>query len=250
MNIELDGVSLDLAFLPEEHQQAAADAITDAWQAGTTGLKSKNVGLIQQVKDLKEQAKIAGSDNNAELAIRLSETQEQLSQAKNDLQIAEHNATQSAKKLEAAESKAGEMSNKHDNLVKTTALTEQLNQVGVSDPHLLAASRAMLMADVSLGEDGTPIMNEMALSEALKTWAESDAGKSFVGAGGNSGGDADNNGKPGTHTGPNPWKAETRNYTEQSRILRESPELAKTLEAEAGSSGLAPPVVNTPQAAA
>lgn len=43
--------------------------------------------------------------------------------------------------------------------------------------------------------------------------------------------------KPGDKSGPsrkNPWKAETRNLTEQGKIVRENPTLAKKLAAEAG----------------
>jgi len=45
--------------------------------------------------------------------------------------------------------------------------------------------------------------------------------------------------KPGHNSPPastttNPWKKETRNLTEQMRILKENPELAKRLKAEAG----------------
>lgn len=48
-----------------------------------------------------------------------------------------------------------------------------------------------------------------------------------VGGGAGGGG-----GRPGSKT--NPWKAETRNITEQARIQREDPELAKRLRGEAG----------------
>jgi hypothetical protein len=39
---------------------------------------------------------------------------------------------------------------------------------------------------------------------------------------------------PNPDTKNNPWKKETLNYTDQGRILREDPELAKTLKAAAG----------------
>lgn len=39
---------------------------------------------------------------------------------------------------------------------------------------------------------------------------------------------------PNPDTKKNPWKKETLNYTDQGRILREDPELAKTLKAAAG----------------
>ena len=40
-------------------------------------------------------------------------------------------------------------------------------------------------------------------------------------------------GTPVEHNGPNPWAKETLNLTEQGRILREDPELAKKLQAQA-----------------
>jgi outer membrane translocation and assembly module TamA len=52
--------------------------------------------------------------------------------------------------------------------------------------------------------------------------------KSNVGGGSNPGGKA--------FTGPNPWAAESRNLSEQGRILREDPDLAKRLQ-EAAKAG-------------
>ena len=64
-------------------------------------------------------------------------------------------------------------------------------------------------------------------------WANTDEGKSFVGARGDSGGGADP-GKGGPDTGANPWKRETLNLTEQARIDREDPQRAERLRKAAG----------------
>lgn len=46
------------------------------------------------------------------------------------------------------------------------------------------------------------------------------------------GGATGNDGKPGAKN--NPWKQDTFNLTEQGRITRDNPDLAKKLKAEAG----------------
>ena len=247
MQLELSGVSLDLSFIPEEHHEKAKESITSAWEAGTSGLQRKNGELIQQTKDLKEQVRNTSEGNSAEAAIRLSEAQEEINGLKNDLQVAEHNSKQLASKLEVSEAKAREMGDKHDGLVKNTALEEQLNAVGVQDPHLRAAAKALLLADVALGEDGAALMGEKALSEAIAEWSESEAGKAFRSNGDPSGGGATNDGKGGELTGENPYK--TGNFTEQAKLAAENPELAQRLETEAGLGFIPTPITQGEQTA-
>ncbi len=59
---------------------------------------------------------------------------------------------------------------------------------------------------------------EQAVNERFKAGGRNDVG----------------GGNPGTHTGPNPFAKDTLNLTEQGRLLRDNPELAKKLAAEAG----------------
>jgi hypothetical protein len=102
-------------------------------------------------------------------------------------------------------------------------------------PELKRAAAALLREGVELkDDDGEPVAYKggLPLAEAIKLWAEGDEGKPFVLAG-NSGGGAPGGGK-GTHPGPNPWKqGPSFSLTEQDRIARDKPDLAKRLMAEA-----------------
>jgi len=101
-------------------------------------------------------------------------------------------------------------------------------------PELKRAAAALLREGVELkDDDGEPVAYKggLPLAEAIKLWAEGDDGKPFVLAG-NSGGGAP--GGKGAHSGPNPWKqGPSFSLTEQDRIARDKPDLAKRLMAEA-----------------
>ena len=234
MSIELSGLSVDLSFLPADLLEQAESVVTDAWNTGVSGLQAKNRDLIAQQKELKEQVRSASDGNSAEAAIRLSEMQEKLNTVENDLRVAQHNNKQSLTKLENAEKKAVELAGKHDSLVKTTALTEELGKAGVQDPALLAASRALLMQNVTLADDGALLMGEKSLSEAMAEWKDGE-GKAFRTAGTNGGGNAHSNGGGASFAGSNPFKqGDGFNLTKQNEILMTQPELAAQLQAEAG----------------
>lgn len=70
------------------------------------------------------------------------------------------------------------------------------------------------------------------LAEVVKG-IEADVGVSLAlkQAPGNIGGGSNPGG--GQHSGPNPWDKKTRNLTEQARISKDDPELARTLKAQA-----------------
>lgn len=232
MNIELDGVSLDLGFVPAEHHEKLAEQIKSAWETGVSGLKRKNAELINDVKAARESAKHAGEGQVGELASQLTSAQEKATNLENELQIVQHNLDQAQKKSAEFSADAEKWQGKHGELVKSTGLTQELAKIGVSNPALLDGSRALLMGQVSQGEDGSLKMGDKDLSEALKEWSETDAGKAFVGTGGNAGGDA-GGGKPGGYEGKNPWAKDSFSLTEQMRVAGENPELAKQLEAAA-----------------
>lgn len=123
------------------------------------------------------------------------------------------------------------------------ALNESLAAAGVTDPVYLKAARSMLRDQLEVIEDDDGSLSILAqdpdlgtrlpAGDFIKNWAETEEGKSFVGARNNGGGGAEG-GKPSTDAKVNPWKADSLNLTEQARIEREDPQQAARLKAAAG----------------
>lgn len=67
----------------------------------------------------------------------------------------------------------------------------------------------------------------------MREWAQTDEGKAFIEAAGNSGGGAHGGGS-GSGKVNNPWSREHWNMTEQARIFREDPERARKMAAAHG----------------
>lgn len=76
-------------------------------------------------------------------------------------------------------------------------------------------------------------MGDESISDFMARWGRSDKAKKYRPASGNEGSGARNSDAPGG-SATNPFKAETRNLTEQGRLVKENPTLAKRLAKEAG----------------
>lgn len=207
-------------------------------------LRAENETLKARVEDLPEDF---DGDAYEELK-RLAEGKGPADPAELERTIADRvqKATQKAEKratdAEAARDQAKErLREKERNEVLASALAD----AGVTDPVYLKAARAMLRDQLTVEEDeDTGEISVLALdaelnikipaAEHIKTWAQSDEGKSFVGERGNAGGGADGSGKGNKDSGPNPWKRETLNLTAQARIMREDPARAERLMKAAG----------------
>jgi len=115
------------------------------------------------------------------------------------------------------------------------SLTDALVAAGVGKQFIKAA-KALLKDEIKVAYEGDEILatiKSLPLSSAIKEWAESEEGKEFVVAPNNGGGgNTGVKGKPSSQN--NPFKKETLNLTEQGRLKREDPDLAKQLASEAG----------------
>lgn len=76
-------------------------------------------------------------------------------------------------------------------------------------------------------------LGEIPIKDYVEAWSRKDEAAPFLPASGNKGSGA-TNGKAGGNARVNPFKAETRNLTEQMRLMKENPTLARQLAAEAG----------------
>ncbi|NNE83627.1 MAG: hypothetical protein HKN28_06620 [Alphaproteobacteria bacterium] len=123
------------------------------------------------------------------------------------------------------------------------ALTNALVEANIAAPYMKAAKamhRASLTVIEQDGEfqvaavgpnDGTD--QAQTPGAFIAAWANSDEGRAFIAAPRNGGGAATGSGAAESRI-PNPWRNESFNRTEQARIARDDPALAKRLARAAG----------------
>jgi hypothetical protein len=136
--------------------------------------------------------------------------------------------------VKAELTEANDLINSH---VKLSTLRRVMNEANIHKPYL-GAVEALLTSRITIegkGKDAVVLLDDKPIDEAMKSWASSEDGKVFVAAPGNGGGGG-GRGPGGGGQQNNPWKKDSLNLTEQGRIQRENPELARQLASEAGKS--------------
>lgn len=123
------------------------------------------------------------------------------------------------------------------------ALTNALVEANIAAPYMKAAKamhRASLTVVEQDGEFQVAAVGSNGGTDQAQTpgafiaaWANSDEGRAFIAAPRNGGGAATGSGAAGSRI-PNPWRDESFNRTEQARIARDDPALAKRLARAAG----------------
>ena len=143
------------------------------------------------------------------------------------------------RRLKAATSQAEKYRAALEATLVEAALTNALVEANIAAPFLKAA-KAMHRANLAVVEEdgvfqviaGGPDQNQTP-DEFIAAWAENEEGRAFIAAPRNAGGAANGSGAPGSRE-PNPWRDESFNRTEQARIARDDPALAKRLARAAG----------------
>jgi hypothetical protein len=128
--------------------------------------------------------------------------------------------------ITALETQLQESENKIKDVRTAAAIERELLKANAKFPDLLVGK--FDKSKVEVLEDGTV----RGLEDQLKTIKESY--KDLFGETRVVGTPPGKGDPPNPDTKNNPWKKETLNYTEQGRILKEEPELAKQLKAAAG----------------
>ncbi len=195
---ELGGTTSNLQTLLES--DAGKAAIAASVETATAGLKSKRDELLEANRKLKD-----------ELAARQEESVKTLS------------------KLNRASATVQQ-------LLVDNGLSDALTMAKVA-PEFVPAARALIKSreDIAIGDtDGQPtaVIGEQSLAEYVAQWADSDEGRPFIAPPANSGGGTvvSASGRPRP---ANPWSKDSRNLSEQARILREDPERAARLKVAA-----------------
>ncbi len=158
--------------------------ITEVTEAATEALSAKNRELLGEVKTLKAKAKGADIDPTEHANL-----QTQVEELTGKLAAAEGKSKKEIEKLTKDLTDKDGALRKH--LVEQ-GLTEAAVKAGVP-AHYLEAVKAMHGSKVQLEQkDGAYVatLDGKPLAESLTSWAQSDQGKHFVAAPGNSGGGA------------------------------------------------------------
>jgi len=143
------------------------------------------------------------------------------------------------RKLSEIEQERDGLRNELHRHIRDSALTTALSKEKIDEPYFDAAmalfrSRVKVVEDegklVPMIEDET--MGEVPVDKFVKEWGQTDQGKAFKQAAGNTGG----GGRGGNGSGKvkNPWSPDNWNMTEQGRITREDPERARKMASEYG----------------
>ncbi len=145
--------------------------------------------------------------------------------------------------LEAATSQAEKYRAALEATLVEAALTNALVAANIAAPFMKAA-KAMHRANLTVVEENG-VFNVVAAGSGedpdrplspdrfIAIWANSEEGRAFIAAPRNGGGAAYGSGAAGSRV-PNPWRDESFNRTEQARIARDDPALAKRLARAAG----------------
>jgi len=145
--------------------------------------------------------------------------------------------------LEAATSQGERYRTALEATLVEAALTNALVEANIAAPFMKAA-KAMHRASLTVVEEsgafnvvaagpGDNPDRSLSPDRFIAVWANSEEGRAFIAAPRNSGGAANGSGAAGSRV-PNPWRDESFNRTEQARIARDDPALAKRLARAAG----------------
>jgi hypothetical protein len=183
-----------------------------------------------ELEDLRQ--RVAAGGGNKDHQAELQRLKQQMEQA------AANREKKLKDQIEALEGEKEELSGQVKKLVVDEGLTKALVAVGVK-PSFLKAAKAMLRDSVKVEtEGGSPRavietdLGPQPLEQFVATWAGSDDGKEFVEKAKGSGADGSNGKDKGGGPSGNPWMKDSRNVTEQGRIVREDkPKAARLMKA-------------------
>lgn len=222
--------------------------------------RDNNTDLLKKNKDLEEKLQPIEALGGAEGLKKLQELQHKIegdevlklfSEGKReeyDQRLTSRMQEKFTRELDARDKKIGELDGEVARLKQdiqdrdvSAAIDKACDEVRVDPMYRDAASmlvRKYIKYEdgkiVVIGDDGKeafgPNAKPATVADALETMREKKPAFFLP----SSGGGASGGGKGGGGATTNPWKRESLNLTEQARIIREQPEQAKRLKAEAG----------------
>lgn len=150
--------------------------------------------------------------------------------------------TKAAKDLKAKDDEIASLNGFLERKLVDSALDAAMDEVGVI-PGTKKAVRALIKDEykpkvVRDGEDRRAVittdLGDVGIEDFMKSWAKTKDADDFMPASDNNGSAARNGGDRTRGGGPNPFAKDTRNITEQMRLMKEAPDQARLLAREAG----------------
>ncbi|WP_404415524.1 hypothetical protein [Brevundimonas vesicularis] len=148
-------------------------------------LKANNAKLLKEAAEARKRA--------AEAEAKIAEREEADARAAEEQEKAKGEFAKVEGRLTA---ERDDWKAKYENLVGTNALTTALIEAKVDDIYKPAVTALLKEKGIKITKDGEPQIEGRSLTDYVKEWAASDAGKPFI-LDGNSGGGAPGGGSPG-----------------------------------------------------
>lgn len=215
---------------------AALEEAREEHESEVARLNNKNSELLGK---LAKARKDNGGDNTEEISRlerELDETKHELGAAQSKLRVAERDLKRASEERDAAARERDSERENYRNEFVENRLTSALSENNVASIHTDAV-KALLKAKNKItvegeGDERQVLVNGKPLGDFVKEYAASDAGKHYVVAPANSGGDA----KPNGNGNPNGLK-KLEEYTEAERLdmARNRPEEWKRVQEAANS---------------
>lgn len=167
----------------------AKAALAAAIEEATSGLKSKNVELLAELKAARKGQAIDPAE--------VEKLEAKIDGLTGELTAANKATKDATKAAETATKALAQETGFTQKLLVDNGLVSELTKNGVTNAAHLKAAQAMLRAGVQIvadGESRAAKFGDKPLSDYVKEWAGSDEGKHFVAAPVNSGGGAQGGG--------------------------------------------------------
>lgn len=233
--------------------QAAAEALAAKMvEQQVGGLKAKRDELLGEVKRLKGRAGMLPDDFDPEeykaLKSAAAKAEEERLRKEGDFdKWRQQMQDERDRLLGEAQAERDKAFSQRDSYVQRTEVIANIAKAdGIADllePHVMAQTKVFVTDNGPVvkvvDKEGHPRINgqtgkELTLADLLSEMKESDVfAPAFRGSRATGGGANGSAGNGGASKTVNPWKADSRNLTMQGQILRENPELAARLKAEA-----------------
>lgn len=222
-----------------EKERNNASEAANALKPFRTLFGDKKPEDIQAELDRIEEYKLAakGKLDESELEARVTA---RLASATKPFERKLNEAAEKAAKAEAkvqAYEKAEERNAIRAEIQKAALASSALPETYAEDGGLLAVLEPRLTVAVEIDADGNRVLGKVTAkdgAEVAKVIQQLQTSHGYFW--GTSKGGGANSGNSGSRlpAGANPWKKETRNLTEQTRILKENPQLAQSMKTAAG----------------
>jgi len=220
-------------------QPLIAQAINDYEKTEVAGLKKNRDDALKEKDKLAERLKkFEGIDPDKiqDVIAKAQKAEEDRMKSAGEWEkLDEQRKIAHQKEIDKLTKQIEDLKKANDNFLVETSIGAAIREAKIA-PHavdLVSAYVGQKIAIVDVDGKRQVRVGDDDVSNFLKKFVESDDGKHYTLADTNTGGNASGGGGF-KNAGSNPWAKDSFNVTEQMKIKREKPDLAKRLQAQAG----------------